>query len=285
MTPNPPRAGDEALANEIATTHLLADAARRATAPYFRSRALKDENKAASGFDPVTEADRAAERAMRAILAERHPRDGILGEEFGAAEGASGRLWVLDPIDGTRAFMAGLPCWGVLIALYDGARNRPVLGALDQPYLEERFLGLSGAGGARLLSRSGEAPLRVRACADLASATLFTTDPALFAGGAELEAFRNVSSRARLSRYGTDCYGYAMVAAGHGDLVIEAGLNPYDIQALIPIVEGAGGVVTDWSGGAAHWGGQVIVAGDRRVHEEALALLAPAARLTPRPSF
>lgn len=254
----------------------LADAARRAAAPHFRADALTLENKASQGFDPVTVADRAIETEMRAILAERRPRDGIVGEEFGVTPSESGLTWVLDPIDGTRSFMAGIPLWGVLIALFDG--ERPCLGVIDQPYLEERFIGVSTAEDrhAVLQRREGEKALKTRSCTDLSQATLFTTTPALFVAGAERAAYDAVEARARLTRYGADCYAYAMVAAGQADLVVEAGLASYDIQAPIALVEAAGGVATDWRGGPAHGGGRVIAAGDPRVHAQALEILADA---------
>lgn len=254
------------------TAHAMADAARRAILPHFRAEGgLAADNKAADHFDPVTVADRAAEEAMRAILAERRPDDGILGEEFGHSEGTSGLTWVLDPIDGTRAFIAGLPTWGTLIGL---TRNGvPVRGLMHQPYLNEIFTGDGRT--ARLRGPAGERTLRTRRCADLAHALMATTDPRLFAEGEEAERFRALEPQVRLSRYGTDCYAYCMLAAGQVDLVVEAGLKPYDICALIPIIEGAGGRVTSWDGGSAAQGGRVVAAGDPRLHEAALKALNP----------
>lgn len=276
------------LTRDLDTVNRLADAARAAILPHFRGADLASENKSASGFDPVTIADRAAELAMREILRRAAPEDGVLGEEFDDEAGRSGRTWVLDPIDGTRAFMSGMPLWGVLIGLYDAAADpaRPILGAADQPYLAERYIGLDVDGrpaSARLVSPQGERALRVRACADLAEATLYATDPNMFAATIEQEAFARVESRVRLRRYGGDCYAYAMLASGHIDVVVECGLKPFDIQALVPLIVAAGGVVSDWSGGPAHWGGQILAAGDRRAHAQALELLAPAARATPPP--
>lgn len=259
--------------DDLAVLHLASDAARRAILPWFRRRDLSIDDKDAARFDPVTEADRAGERAIRAVLARFRPEDGVLGEEYPPIESRSGRVWTLDPIDGTRAFITGLAHWGVLIALSEG--DRAILGVLDQPFLRERFVG--GVGGAPVarLERDGAAPeaLGVRGCAALKDAILFSTAPEIFAPGPEREAFERAAAAMRLTRYGADCYGYAMVAAGHADLVIEAGLGAYDIRALIPIIEAAGGVVTDWRGGSAHDGGQVIAAGDGRIHAEALALL------------
>ena len=264
---------------DVALAHRLADAAGAAILPFFRRHGLDANNKAAADaadpFDPVTAADRAAERAMRQVLEDHAPNDGVFGEEFGRVDGPSGRLWVLDPIDGTRAFMTGLTCWTVLIALH--VEGRTVLGVIDQPYLDERFVGVHGEGGetgASLRRRGEERVLRTRACADLSSATLLTTDPTLFRTGPERDAYQSVEARVRLKRYGQDAYGYAMVAGGWADLVIETGLSPYDIQALAPIIAAAGGLMTDWSGAENPWSGPILVAGDRRVHAEALTLLA-----------
>lgn len=242
----------------------LADAAGSAILPHFRQSIAVHDKAGQDDFDPVTEADRAGEAAMRRLIEDRFPDHGIIGEEFDDKPSASGLSWVLDPIDGTRAFICGLPLWGTLIALADG--GRPVLGVVDQPYLKERFVGMGD--GATLNGR----PLRTRACGDLADAALSTTGIAWFTP-AEQAAFLAVEARARLTRYGYDCYAYCMVAHGFLDLVVEAGLQPYDIQALIPIIEGAGGVVTDWTGGDAAGGGQIIAAGDRRVHAQALEVL------------
>ena len=180
-------------------------------------------------------------------------------------------VWVLDPIDGTRAFICGLPTWGTLIGL---TRNgTAVRGLMHQPYLGERFLGDGRTATVR--TAKAERRLRTRRIEHLSDAILATTDPRLFAEGEERERFRAVEDSVRMSRYGADCYAYCMLAAGQIDLVVEAGLQPYDIVALIPIVEGAGGVVTAWDGGPATGGGRIVAAGDRRLHEAALALLGP----------
>jgi len=246
----------------------LADVAREAILPHFRGPRLLAQNKAAGHFDPVTEADRAAEAAMRALIEAEFPEDGILGEELGVRPSRSGLTWVLDPIDGTRGFMSGTPTWGVLIALSDD--TGPVLGIIDQPYTGERFFG--GPGGAYLERDGRRTPLAVAAEAGLDRATLFTTFPEV---GTEAEgrAFRTVAERVRLVRYGMDCYAYAMLAAGQIDLVIEAGLHAYDIQAPIAVIEAAGGIVTDWQGAPAHGGGRVIAAASPEIHAEALSLL------------
>ncbi len=252
----------------IETAHALADAARAAILPWFRADSIGEENKAAAGYDPVTAADKAAEQAMRAVLAARRPEDGILGEEFGATPGTSGLTWVLDPIDGTRAFVAGAPTWGVLIAVSDD--SGPIYGLIDQPYIGERFEG--GLGQARVRGPQGARGLRTKGSAPLADATVLTTFPEV-GTAAEGAAFAAVSRAARLTRYGLDCYAYALVASGQVDLVIEAGLNPYDIQAPIAVIEAAGGIVTDWAGGPAHGGGRVLASAGHEQHSAALKIL------------
>lgn len=254
----------------VATAHALADAAGATILPFFRSPDLAPENKLASGFDPVTQADRASETAMRAILARDRPDDAILGEEFGATPGTSGLTWVLDPIDGTRAFLCGAPSWGVLIAVTDRA-GCPLYGLIDQPWTRERFEG--GMGHAAARSPHGTLPLGVRQGRSLADATLMTTFPEV-GTAAEGAAFRRVAGRVRLTRYGLDCYAYALLAMGQIDLVIEAGLQPYDIAAPMAVVEAAGGIVTDWTGGPAWNGGRVIAAATPELHEQAMRLLA-----------
>ncbi len=258
-----------ALADDlVATAHDLADAARIATLQHFRQRDLVADTKESARFDPVTAADRLSEERMRAILALRRPDDGILGEEFGALAGSSGLTWVLDPIDGTRGYLSGTPTWGVLISVRDAAG--PLYGIIDQPYIGERFEG--GLGLARMVGPMGEAALATRAARPLAEAILFSTFPEV--GTAEEgAAFRRVADRARLVRYGTDCYAYALIAAGQIDLVIEAGLQAYDVQAPIAVIEAAGGIVSDWQGRPALDGGRILAAANPAIHAEALALL------------
>ena len=251
----------------------LADAARAAILPHFRST-LEIEAKGAGAFDPVTEADRGAERAMRALIEARFPTHGILGEEYGEKRSADGWGWTLDPVDGTRAFISGLPLWGTLIALTH--EGRPVVGVIDQGFLDERYVGFPG--GAQVTARGVTRPLQARACAHLREATLASTDPFLFEG-AEAGGFEMVRSTARLTRYGCDCYAYAMLADGRIDVVIESGLKPWDVHALIPVVEGAGAMLTNWRGGPAWAGGQVIASGDAGPHAEALVALRRAAHV------
>ncbi|MFV1465130.1 MULTISPECIES: histidinol-phosphatase [unclassified Phaeobacter] len=254
--------------SDLDVAHRMADAARQAILPYFRSAGLQSDNKLDEGFDPVTIADRAAEQAMRAVLSQLRPEDGILGEEYGETRGQSGRIWVLDPIDGTRGFISGTPTWGVLIALGDA--DGPFLGIIDQPYIGERFIGTPE--GASLTGPLGEVALSTRKTSDLSAATLFTTFPEV-GSAAERAAFQRVASEVQLTRYGMDCYAYALLAAGQCDLVIEAGLNAYDIQAPIAVIEAAGGVVTNWQGEPVHEGGQVLAAATAELHAAALALI------------
>lgn len=251
-----------------AVAEALADAARPETLRYFRNPDLTAQSKRAD-FDPVTEADRAAERAMRAVLAERRPEDGILGEEYGEDTGTSGLTWILDPIDGTRGFVAGTPTWGVLVALAD--EKGPKIGLIDQPFTNERFFG--GEGRALHRGPGGDRPLAVRTGRSLEEALLFTTFPEV-GTPAEGAAFRRVADRVRMARYGLDCYAYALLALGQIDLVIEAGLQAYDIAGPMAVVEAAGGIVTDWTGGSAAEGGQVIAAASAELHRAALDLLA-----------
>lgn len=244
----------------------VADAAGAAILPRFRTRIAIDDKDGADGFDPVTEADRAAERAMREVLEQLRPEDGIHGEEEAPRAGTSGLTWVLDPIDGTRAFISGLPTWGVLVALDDGAG--PVLGIVDQPFMGERFRG-SAAGAFYRRGGGAEEPMSVRRVTRLEDATLYTTFPEIGSVEERL-GFEAVRDQVRLTRYGTDCYAYALLALGQIDLVIEAGLQIYDIQAPIAVIEAAGGFVTDWQGGPAHRGGRVVAAATAELHAAAL---------------
>jgi myo-inositol-1(or 4)-monophosphatase len=246
----------------------LATLSGQAILPFFRSSIAAEDKSRGGVFDPVTEADRAGEAAMRQLIKRSFPTHGIIGEEFGAEQDDADYVWVLDPIDGTRAFIAGLPTWGTLIGL--SRAGQPVFGMMHQPFTRERFFGDGGSASFR--GPGGERRLRTRRCASLGDAIISTTSPKLFSGD-ELRAYDRVESVARLARYGCDCYAYCMLAAGHIDLVVESGLKPYDIVALIPIIEGAGGVVTAWDGGSAASGGSIVASGDRRVHAAALELL------------
>ncbi|MGA8758405.1 MAG: histidinol-phosphatase [Stellaceae bacterium] len=242
----------------------LADAAGAAIRPYFRTALAIDDK---PDQTPVTAADRAAEQAMRELIEQRFPKHGIVGEEFGRAREDAEFVWVLDPIDGTKSFISGVPLFGTLIALTH--QGTPILGVIDQPILWERWLG-----GVGRRSTLNGAPIHCRACPELGTATLFATTPDMFRG-TDADGFARVSAAAKLTRYGADCYAYGLLAAGFIDLVLEASLKPYDFCAVIPIVEGAGGTATDWRGeklGLAS-DGRVLVGGDRRAHAEALAIV------------
>ena len=251
----------------------LADAAAGAILPHFRGFGTID-NKATVGFDPVTIADRNAETAMRAILAEARPEDAVHGEEFASRPGTSGRTWVLDPIDGTRGFMTGLPTWGVLIALCDA--SGPVAGMMSQPFIGERFV--ATAEGAFLVGRGVTTALATRRCADLATAILATTSPDAFSGD-DAARFARLAAACRMTRYGTDCYAYAMLAAGHIDVVVESGLKAVDIAPFVPIIERAGGTITDWEGNPIgptlpdRFGGEAVAVGDPGLLGAVLATL------------
>ncbi len=247
-----------------------ADAAAEVTLSYFRSSRLDTQNKAAGGFDPVTEADKGAEDAIRAVIHARRPQDAILGEEHGTTEGQSGLTWIIDPIDGTRGFMSGTPTWGTLISVDHG--DAPMLGVIDQPYTGERFVG--AAGRAELIRAGQSQSLCTRNTADLRDAVLFTTFPEIGTPD-EARAFARVSREVKLTRYGMDCYAYALLAAGQIELVIEAGLFIYDVHAPIAVIEAAGGVVTDWQGNPATQGGRILAAANADLHAAALALLSP----------
>jgi myo-inositol-1(or 4)-monophosphatase len=240
---------------------------------HFR-RSFTIENKSVDGFDPVTSADRAIERVLRANIVERYPRHGIVAEEEGERAASSDYTWFIDPIDGTRAFMTGSPLWGTLVGLTH--RGVPLFGLLSQPVLEEIFFGAPS--GAWLIKPERRERLKARACTGLASAVLTATHPDMF-GEAEGRAFRSLAARCLLHRFGGDCYNYAMLAAGFVDLVVEAQLKPFDIVPLIPILEGAGAVVTDWQGKRPMVGGAVVAAATAELHAAALAVLGGAARV------
>jgi len=246
----------------------LASVSGETILPFFRT-ALTVEDKSRSGsFDPVTAADHAAETAMRTLIRRTFPDHGIIGEEYGGERADAEYVWVLDPIDGTKSFISGMPAWGTLIGLLRS--GEPVFGMMSQPFTRERFSG--GGGAARYRGPAGERDLRARPCARLSEAVLFTTSPRLM-NDADRNSFGRVEDAVRLSRYGGDCYAYCMLAAGHVDLVIETELKPYDVLPLVPIIAGAGGMITSWEGGAPHAGGRVIAAGDKRMHKAAIELL------------
>ncbi len=234
---------------------------------YFRSN-FSIDNKDSQGFDPVTSADHAIENVLRESIREAWPDHGIVAEESGEEQGASDFTWYIDPIDGTRAFMSGSPLWGTLVGLCEA--GTPIIGLLIQPILGEVFIG--SANGSWLVHESGRRRLQSSGRRQLDLATLTTTGPEFF-DAEGLEAFRRVSDACLLTRYGGDCYNYAMLAAGFVDLVVEDGLNSFDIVPLVPIIRSAGGIVTSWEGGSVMAGGSVIAAANSELHEQALALL------------
>lgn len=259
----------ETLDDFAAFARSLAAAARRETLPRCRDRWDQAENKLAQGYDPVTESDRNSERAMRALIEARFPEHGIAGEELPERPAAGRWSWSLDPIDGTRAYICGLPSWTTLIALLD--QGEPVLGIVDVPRLDELYLGhaqtalaFGGDGKSRRLEVSG--------CRSIGEARLSTTDPYLF-DGAEAEGFERLRRATRLARFGLDAYGYALVAAGTLDIVAESGLKPHDYNALVPLVRAAGGAVSNWSGGTDLHAGQIVAAASEALLEEACRLL------------
>jgi myo-inositol-1(or 4)-monophosphatase len=246
----------------VALMHRLADAAASATLPHFRNLEAVD-SKGENGFDPVTVADRGAEAVMRSLIEEVFPDDGIIGEEYGMDRPEADAVWVLDPIDGTRAFVAGLPSWGTLIARM--ARGVPRIGMMAQPFIGERFW---SDGEASYWARGEEqSRLATRECPVLAEATLFATSPSMFKGDRRA-AFDALAARVKTVRFGTDCYGYAMVAAGHGDIVFECDIQLYDVAPFVPILQTAGGLLTAWNGGAAASDHTALAVGDPGLVEE-----------------
>jgi inositol-phosphate phosphatase / L-galactose 1-phosphate phosphatase / histidinol-phosphatase len=248
------------LANE------LADAARPIAARYFRSGVAVDDK---TDQSPVTIADREAETAMRELLGKHVPDHGVFGEEHGAVRTDAEYVWVLDPIDGTKAFITGLPLFGTLIGLFH--RGEPVLGIIDQPILQERWLGVAGE-----RSTLNGRPIRVRACHDLDQAYMYSTSPGMFPGE-YAKPHDALTQKVKLFRWGGDCYAYGLLAAGHVDLVVEASLKLYDYAALIPVITGAGGTITDWKGKPLDMNsdGSVIAAGDAAIHRAAMRTLSP----------
>jgi inositol-phosphate phosphatase / L-galactose 1-phosphate phosphatase / histidinol-phosphatase len=253
-------------AAHLALAESLADAAGAVARRYFRQRIAVDDK---GDLTPVTIADREAEAAMRRLIEERFPEHGIIGEEHGRLRPEAEHVWVLDPIDGTKSFISGIPLFGTLIALT--RRGRPVLGVVDQPILRERWVGAAG----RATTMNG-GPVRTRPCASLAAATLFSTAPEIMFKGADARGFARLRDTVKLARNGADCYAYAQLASGFIDLVVEGGLKPYDYCALVPVIEGAGGIITDWQGRILDLNsdGRVVAAGDAGIAAAARATLA-----------
>ncbi len=252
----------------VAFANELADASGKVILPYFRAGTLVDNKEEGRNFDPVTAADREAERVIRERIEATYPDHGIIGEELGSKPGER-FTWILDPIDGTRSFITGLPLWGTLIGLLDG--ETPVVGMMDQPYTQERFVGT--AESSHLIHNGNTTRLRTSTKTDLGQAHLASTHPDMFKPGEEADGFARLQSVARMTRFGGDCYLYAMLAAGQIDLVVEAGMNTYDIAGLVCVIEGAGGVVTTWDGGPAHPGGRMVAAANPDLHQKALDVL------------
>ena len=260
---------EQDLAELRAFARTLAAIAREQTLYWLRAGAQADDKNEGGPFDPVTEGDRAAERAIRAAIKARYPEHGVSGEEFGDTPGEGPWRWSLDPIDGTRAFVCGLPSWTTLIALLH--EERPVVGVIDAPRLDELFVGTGAE--TRLVSEGRERAVRVSACRTPAEARLSTTDPYLFAAD-KADGFARVREATRLTRYGLDAYAYARLAAGTLDLVVESGLKPHDYNALIPVVRGAGGVIGNWRGDEDDFSeGAVVAAATRELFDAAVALL------------
>ncbi|MBC8050067.1 MAG: histidinol-phosphatase [Chitinophagales bacterium] len=255
-----------------ALLHELADASGRLILPYFRNAGAIDNKLQGADFDPVTEADRGAERLIREMIAARFPEDGVMGEEFPDTQTDAQRRWIIDPIDGTRAFIMGLPTWGTLIGLTQG--GAPMLGMMNQPHTRERFWGGGESGASYFRDEHGERTLRTRQCATLNAAIVCTTTPDIFAPGYEIKTFERISRGARMRRFGGDCYAYCLLAMGLVDVVIEASLKPFDIIPLIPIIKGAGGVVSGWNGSFAENNSRIIACGDPHLHEDILKMLA-----------
>jgi histidinol phosphatase-like enzyme (inositol monophosphatase family) len=243
----------------------LADAAAAAVLPYFRSQFAIDDK---ADLTPVTVADRAAETAMRDLIEKHYPEHGVVGEEFPPVRADAEYVWILDPIDGTKSFVSGLPIFGTMIALTRG--GRAILGVIDQPYTRERWIGVEGEG-----TLFNGKPARVRPCASLARAVFFTTSVGLF-DPAEEAAFQRLRKATRINRLAGDCYAFALLASGHADVVIDNTMKPHDFAALVPVVEGAGGRITDWEGRPLRMdrNSRALAAGDDAVHRAAIELLA-----------
>jgi inositol-phosphate phosphatase / L-galactose 1-phosphate phosphatase / histidinol-phosphatase len=249
----------------VQLANALADAARPIAARYFRTQVAIDDK---TDNSPVTIADREAETAMRDLLQRHVPEHGVFGEEHGAVRTDAEYVWVLDPIDGTKAFITGLPIFGTLVALLH--RGKPVMGIIDQPILKERWLGVEGQ-----RSTFNGTPISVRACDALAKAYMYSTAPLMFPGAYE-KPHEALTRQVKLFRWGGDCYAYGLLASGHVDLVVEASLKLYDFAALVPVVKGAGGLITDWRGRELDMqsDGSVLAAGDPAVHRAAMGMLA-----------
>ena len=249
----------------VALAHSLADAARPIAQRYFRTQVKIDDKSDAS---PVTIADREAETAMRELLTRHVPQHGVFGEEHGAVRTDADYVWVLDPIDGTKAFITGMPIFGTLIALLH--RGRPVMGIIDQPIQKERWFGTDGE-----RSTFNGQPIATRACSELDNAYMYSTAPEMFKSTDITQRHEVLAKKVKNFRWGGDCYSYGLLASGHVDLVVENGLKLYDFAALVPVIKNAGGLITDWHGKELdiHSPGAVLAAGDPAMHRAAQAIL------------
>ena len=247
---------------------LIAEEAGQIALRYFRTN-LNITSKSDSRFDPVTIADQSIEKLLREKISEKFPDHGIIGEEQGVTKGNK-FTWVIDPIDGTSAFISGSPMWGILIGLTEN--DKPLLGVMHQPWMKETFYADSNSSW--WAQESSTQQIKTRQTKSLADANLFCTHPSMFTTEKDQKLFKSVADSCQYSRYGSDCYGYCLLSAGFVDLVIEGSLQPYDIVPLIPIIESAGGIVTDWQGKPAVEGGKIVAAANKTLHESALSLLA-----------
>ncbi len=261
--------GKKEIEDRLAFIVSAAQASAAVILPYFRSTLTIDHKQGQGRFDPVTEADRAGEQIIRKMIEETYPDDAIFGEEFGKKSGTSPYCWVLDPIDGTRSFISGIPLWGTLIGLT--FKGEALMGAMNQPYIGELFMG--SPQGSVVFKDGHQTVIKTRQCTRLSEALMGSTAPEIFDQGIDISAFERVKNAVKLTRFGGDCYLYAMVAAGQLDLVVETNLNAYDIAAMVPIVENAGGIITTWEGNPASDGGRIIAAGCQELHDAALKLL------------
>lgn len=244
-----------------------AQAAAQETLAHFR-KPIAIDNKQSGGFDPVTLADRNAEQKIRALIEHTFPEDGIIGEEFGTKNGDSEYCWVIDPIDGTRSYISGLPLWGVLVGLYH--KGRPHAGIMHQPFTGEYYV--CDGQTSFMLHNGKQSAIQTRSTSSIPDAILMTTSPDLFSSQ-EFPRYKSVEEQAKLVRYGADCYAYSMLASGHIDIIVESGLYIYDIAALIPIVEKAGGKFTSWDGSSASQAGQVVATANPELHDQVLEQL------------
>ncbi len=254
----------------LTSAHEMSDISAKVILPYFRQEISVFHKDGKGIYDPVTDADRKSEQVIREYIAQKWPDHSIIGEEYGSQITDSDFCWIVDPIDGTRAFVMGSPLWGTLIGLSHGETQ--ILGMMNQPFTNERFWATADGAFARFGNQ--ERRLKVSACSSLSEAIITTTCPDLFANERDKAQFEKLRQRCQMTRYGGDCYSYCLLALGHIDLIVETGLASYDIAPLIPLVEQAGGVISTWDGSSARAGGQIVAAASKVLHEQALEILA-----------